>query len=513
MNHMFFICGAIQKLKLCSFNTSAVTNMSEMFYETDNLRNVYVGPSWTTANANTAIMFYDSGVSAVSQSATCAVDAENPATISLATSKTTKSINVVATASAESGIAKYEFSKDSGTTWIDNGTNNTYSFSGLTKNTAYPIKVRVTSTVGKLTTTDVTNVTTNNIATPTFAESGTTTKTVTITYPAGCGSTLTCSYVKDGGTSVSVTSTTTSVTFTASGSLVANVTDGTNNVSSSYTANLTQIYNFTYTGQVQTFTAPEAGQYQIEAWGAQGGLSGGAGGYAIGKINLTSGQILYIVVGGQGGGSGNTYAGGYNGGGEANYTTSYPSSAGGGGGATHVAKVTGLLSTLSSQTSQVVIVAGGGGGQSENTTSTCGVGGGITGTNATAQYYGGGGSQTTGGTKQCDNATAGSFGQGGHAETLTDTGSSRYYGGGGGGGYYGGGGGCWSGTITLSGSGGGGSGYIGNSDLTSKHMTCYNCTTSTDTATKTQTTTNVSSTPTSDYAKNGNGYIRITYYK
>jgi uncharacterized repeat protein (TIGR02543 family) len=241
MSYMFYSCRAIQKLKLCSFNTSAVTSMNSMFQGTTSLQGVYVGPSWTSANATTTNMFTSSGVSAVSQSTTCAVDAESPATISLATSKTTNSINVVATASAESGIAKYEFSKDSGTTWIDNGTNNTYSFSGLTKNTAYPIKVRVTSTVGKLTTTDVTNVTTNNIATPTFAESGTTTKTVTITYPAGCGSTLTCSYVKDGGTSVSVTSTTTSVTFNASGSLVANVTDGTNNVSSSYTMTITTL--------------------------------------------------------------------------------------------------------------------------------------------------------------------------------------------------------------------------------------------------------------------------------
>lgn len=42
-------------------------------------------------------------------------------------------------------------------------------------------------------------------------------------------------------------------------------------------------------------------------------------------------------------------------------------------------------------------------------------------------------------------------------------------------------------------------------------MTCYNCTTSNDESTKTISTTNVSSTATSDYAKSGNGYARITF--
>lgn len=60
-------------------------------------------------------------------------------------------------------------------------------------------------------------------------------------------------------------------------------------------------------------------------------------------------------------------------------------------------------------------------------------------------------------------------------------------------------------------SGGGGSGYIGNSLLTNKHMTCYSCTTSTATATKTNSTTNVSSTATADYAKSGHGYAKITF--
>ena len=77
---------------------------------------------------------------------------------------------------------------------------------------------------------------------------------------------------------------------------------------------------------------------------------------------------------------------------------------------------------------------------------------------------------------------------------------------GGGGGWYGGGTGGWDGP------GGGGSGYIGNSLLTNKGMYMYNsgCTSSTATDTKTTCTSNVSSTAISNYAKQGNGYARIT---
>ena len=154
--------------------------------------------------------------------------------LSISTTSKTNSITVVATASATSGISKYEFSKDGGKTWVNGGTNKTYTFTGLTAGTSYSIQVRVTATSGKTSTTSKT-VTTSTLTSPTFKESGTSTKTVTITYPSGCGSSLTCTYKKDNGTAVNVTSTTVNVSFTASGSLVATVSDGTNSKSSSYT--------------------------------------------------------------------------------------------------------------------------------------------------------------------------------------------------------------------------------------------------------------------------------------
>ena len=70
---------------------------------------------------------------------------------------------------------------------------------------------------------------------PTFKESETNLKTVTITYPDGCGDNLTCTYQKDNGAKINVTSGKVEVVFDNDGSLVATVSDGVNTASSSYT--------------------------------------------------------------------------------------------------------------------------------------------------------------------------------------------------------------------------------------------------------------------------------------
>ena len=147
MNYMFSYCRSLTKLVLCSFDTNKVTDMNYMFYNTSNLKSIYVGPNWATANATTDNMFYGSGVSSVTQSDNCEIDAEDMS-LEISTTSTTNSITVVANAKADSGIAKYEYSKDGGKTW-EESTNNTYTFTGLTTGTAYDIKVRVTSNIGK----------------------------------------------------------------------------------------------------------------------------------------------------------------------------------------------------------------------------------------------------------------------------------------------------------------------------------------------------------------------------
>lgn len=252
-------------------------------------------------------------------------------------------------------------------------------------------------------------------------------------------------------------------------------------------------FDYDYTGSIQTFTAPVSGTYQLEVWGAQGGSSGGVGGYSIGTVYLTENQVLYINVGGAGNGT----KGGYNGGGTA-LTGGY-----GGGGATHIATKSGLLSTLSSNIDNVLIVAGGGGGNGAS--GAGGSAGGISGSKGVdgecSNKAGSGGTQTAGGAcVDTSYSNKGSFGAGG-------AGKGGNNGGAGGAGLYGGasgtGGGCYGG-------GGGGSSYIGNTLLTNKSMYCYNCTTSSDETTKTISTTCTNTVATENCAKKGNGFARIT---
>lgn len=272
------------------------------------------------------------------------------------------------------------------------------------------------------------------------------------------------------------------------------------------------IYNYSYTGDVQTFTVPATGRYKLEVWGAQGGYAntttynGGYGGYSVGVIYLQKNNVIYVYVGGKGANgtsmSSSAVAGGFNGGGSGfGYTDKY---VGGGGGATHIATKAGTLSTLSSSTSSILIVAAGGGGAVYETASAYGrygYGGGFTGVSAT-----GAGSyvNSTGGTQSAGGSGTytGAFGRG---ATCSSNGC-----GGGGGGYYGGGSG------KFYGGGSGGSSYIANSLLLSystitKSMYCYSCTTSSTSSTLTYSTTNVAAAATANYAKSDNGYAKITY--
>ena len=269
-------------------------------------------------------------------------------------------------------------------------------------------------------------------------------------------------------------------------------------------------HTFNYTGNEQIFTAPVAGTYKLETWGAQGGsysttYYGGYGGYATGTVFLYTSSSLYVIVGGAGSWcSGNNCIGngGYNGGGYCKSYSDSNSMCGGGGGATHIAKSRGLLSE---EPLDIIIVAGGGGGANycnDWNYAGGGSGGGITGVAAVnigaPHFTNNGGLDAIGGTQ----TSGAAFGMG--SSTNKDGSGPIYVGGGGG--FYGGIG------SSINGAGGG-SGYLGNQLLTNKSMYCYNCTTSSEESTKTFTTTCHSSTPTENCAKEGNGYARITFYK
>ena len=189
-----------------------------------------------------------------------------------------------------------------------------------------------------------------------------------------------------------------------------------------------------------TFTAQCSARYKIEVWGAQGGTDTGTpgkGGYAVGYVDLNTGDKLYAVVGGAGGNSSSNAAGGYNGGGNAGSS----GSSGGGGGATHVATTNrGVLKNYNSYRSEVLIVAGGGGGAGNSYGDINGGSGG-----------GNTGGQPSGATCQATQSSGAAFGQG----QNRDSNAGNNDGGGGGGGWFGG---CAS---AGDGGGAGGSGYIG----------------------------------------------------
>lgn len=123
-------------------------------------------------------------------------------------------------------------------------------------------------------------------------------------------------------------------------------------------------YTFAYTGAIQQFVVPNrVTSIQVAAIGARGGTGargqlGGAGANITTSLNVTPGQILWIVVGGFPGQSATAaYGFGGNGGSGTNF--------GGAGGG-----LSGVFTSSTPAVANALIVAGGGGGGSGNATGT-----------------------------------------------------------------------------------------------------------------------------------------------
>ena len=146
-----------------------------------------------------------------------------------------------------SGIAKYYFSKDNGSTWEPSAgqTGTSYTFTGLTQNKSYSLKMKavdkagnetITSTLSKSTTgvpglTESNTTFTYNPSTPTNGNVA-----VTITTTAGSGYTL--QYSTDGTTWKDYT---TAISMTQNGAIYARVKDSTGQVGGTATGNVTNI--------------------------------------------------------------------------------------------------------------------------------------------------------------------------------------------------------------------------------------------------------------------------------
>jgi hypothetical protein len=123
-------------------------------------------------------------------------------------------------------------------------------------------------------------------------------------------------------------------------------------------------YTFAYTGAIQRFIVPNrVTSIQVAAIGARGGMGargqvGGAGANITSSLNVTPGQILWIVVGGFPGQSATAaYGFGGNGGSGTNF--------GGAGGG-----LSGVFTSSTPAVANALIVAGGGGGGSGISTGT-----------------------------------------------------------------------------------------------------------------------------------------------
>lgn len=215
---------------------------------------------------------------------------------------------------------------------------------------------------------------------------------------------------------------------------------------------------YTYTGRVESFTAPVSGKYKMECWGAQGGTlqsfhKPGRGGYCMGYHNMEQGELAFVCCGNCG--AYGTYS--YNNNLGINLRYGVP-----GGGATHISiNSGGELKNFSSHPTDILLVAGGGGSSDMTGDVSAGIGGhgggvnGTTGSNSNESYNknGTGASQSTGGITGTQYAAGyynGSFGLGGVGWN-----SNSDYGAQGGAGYYGGGG------CAQMGTSGGGSSYLG----------------------------------------------------
>lgn len=231
----------------------------------------------------------------------------------------------------------------------------------------------------------------------------------------------------------------------------------------------TEVFN--YTGFDQQWVVPlGVSQVFIDVFGAQGGTSttpgaGGLGGKVRAVLNVTPGETLFLMVGGQPTTRVALYGNAGNGGTNASSTTNI-SMAGGGMSAVY-------RNSINMANAIMVAGGGGGGGKSRNG----GAGGGLTGLVSTddATRGGKGGTQLAGGAGgtpldgQITNPTAGQLGLGGTGGIINS--GTWNSGGGGGGGYYGGGGGAGGGNYY---SGGGGGSSWANASICFKISTIPN---------------------------------------
>ena len=203
MQSMFNTCSSLTSLNLGDrFDTNSVTNMGYMFHDCDSLISLDLGDKFDTSNVtNMGNMFYH-----------C--------------------VNLEIVYAPESFV----------TTKLTSSSSSTNMFTGDTKlvggnGTAYATKQVDDKTYAKIDKAGQEGYFTQTFAPPRFTEAaGSNNSTdVTITFPSGCGNGLTCTYKKNNGEDVTVTSSSVTVNFTEAGTLSATISNGSLTKSGTYT--------------------------------------------------------------------------------------------------------------------------------------------------------------------------------------------------------------------------------------------------------------------------------------
>ena len=220
---------------------------------------------------------------------------------------------------------------------------------------------------------------------------------------------------------------------------------------------------FSYTGAIQQFIVPNrVTSIQVSAIGAKGGTGargqvGGAGANITTTLNVTPGQVLYVVVGGHPGQSATAK---YGFGGDGGAGTNYGGAGGG---------LSGVFTSASPAIANALIIAGGGGGGAGISTGSDYTGGNA-GNNIT-------GTSSNGNEPAITNFITNGKYQFGYAATNLAAGSAGEpfdfgTGAGSGSGINGGSGGSAAGVSTWNGGGGAGAGYFGGGGGTGGGSAC-----------------------------------------
>ena len=139
-----------------------------------------VANTWYRTNASTVNVTYASNgtlyavtkdntnISGTSTYSIANIDTTKPSITMKVSTKTDRATLTLTCSDTESGITKYEYSKDNGTSWVT-GTSNSYTFTGLTQGTSYKYVGRCTNGSGLSNTSSSTN-TTNKITNPTIVQ-------------------------------------------------------------------------------------------------------------------------------------------------------------------------------------------------------------------------------------------------------------------------------------------------------------------------------------------------------